>query len=201
MQNFKREYYLKKIRAFVDKQLIKVLTGQRRVGKSYLLMQIRNEIIETKTDANIIYINFEKLEFLELKTLNRLAQYIQAKTKPTANYLFIDEVQEVEGFENLLRGLVSEPNFDIYVTGSNGKLLSGEIASYLSGRQIEIKIKSLSFPEFLEFYKLEPNKQSLDLFLRYGGMPYLHNLPHNELKEEYLRNILNTIIYLSLIHI
>lgn len=199
MENFKREHYLKKIRPFINKQLIKVLTGQRRIGKSYILSQIKDEILEQNPNANIIFINLEKLEFLDKKNISSLSKYITERTKPEMNYLFIDEIQDVEGFENLLRSLVSEPNFDIYITGSNAKLLSGELATYLSGRQIEIRIYSLSFQEFLMFHKKNANQDSLNEFLKTGGMPYLINLSENEMREEYLRNIFNTIIFRDII--
>ncbi len=196
MAILKREVYLKKIRPFVNKQLIKVLTGQRRVGKSYLLSQIRDEILEHNPDANIIYINLEKLEFAHIQNFTHLASYIAAQTKPEINYLFIDEIQDVKGFEKVLRSLVSEPNFDIYCTGSNAKILSGELATYLSGRQIEVRVHGLSFPEYLDLYKLEPNNNSLNAFLEFGGMPYLINLVQDKDSiTEYLQNIFNTILF------
>ncbi len=193
---FKREVYLRKIRPFYNKQLIKVLTGQRRVGKSYLMMQIRDEILEDHPDANIIYINLEKLEYAHIQNFTHLASYIAAHTKPEMNYLFIDEIQDVKGFEKVLRSLVSEPNFDIYCTSSNAKILSGELATYLSGRQIEVRVHAFSFPEFLEFYGLKSDNESLNTFLRFGGMPYLVNLQNDsETKTEYLQNIFNTILF------
>ncbi len=200
MNIYKREYYLQKVRPFIDKQLIKVFTGQRRVGKSYLMMQIRDEIQERKPDANIIYINLEKLEFSKIKNYIQLAEYIATHTKEVNNYLFIDEIQEIEGFEKVLRSLVSEANFDIYCTGSNARMLSGEFATYLSGRQIEIRVHSLSYPEFLEFHQLTNNINTLNLYLQFGGMPYLINLhDDNEIKSEYLNNILNTILFRDIV--
>lgn len=200
MNIYKREYYLQKVRPFIDKQLIKVFTGQRRVGKSYLMMQIRDEIQERKPDANIIYINLEKLEFSKIKNYNQLAEYIANHTKEVNNYLFIDEIQEIEGFEKVLRSLVSEANFDIYCTGSNARMLSGEFATYLSGRQIEIRVHSLSYPEFLEFHQLTNDINTLNLYLQFGGMPYLINLhDDNEIKSEYLNNILNTILFRDIV--
>jgi predicted AAA+ superfamily ATPase len=200
MNIYKREYYLQKVRPFIDKQLIKVFTGQRRVGKSYLMMQIRDEIQERKPDANIIYINLEKLEFSKIKNFTQLAEYIATHTKEVNNYLFIDEIQEIEGFEKVLRSLVSEANFDIYCTGSNARMLSGEFATYLSGRQIEIRVHSLSYPEFLEFHQLTNNINTLNLYLQFGGMPYLINLhDDNEIKSEYLNNILNTILFRDIV--
>lgn len=200
MNNYKREYYLQKVRPFIDKQLIKVFTGQRRVGKSFLMMQIRDEILERKLDANIIYINLEKLEFSKIKNYTQLAEYIASQTKKAYNYLFIDEIQEIEGFEKVLRSLVSEPDFDIYCTGSNAKMLSGEFATFLSGRQIEIRVHSLSYPEFLNFHQFNNDSNTLNLYLQFGGMPYLINLLNdNEIKSEYLNNILNTILFRDIV--
>jgi predicted AAA+ superfamily ATPase len=196
MKNFKRDIYLQKIKPFINKQLIKVLTGQRRVGKSYLLHQIKEEILFLNKKANIIFINLEKIEFSHIQNYIQLSDYIRSKTKPETNYLFIDEIQDVDGFEKVLRSLVSEPNFDIYCTGSNAKILSGELATYLSGRQIELRVHSLSYLEYLTFYGLENNAESLQSFMRFGGMPYMIHLEYNiEVISEYLQNITNTIIF------
>ena len=196
MKNFKREYYLQKIRPFVNKQLIKVLKVQRRVGKSYILQQIKNEILTANPTANIIFINLEKLEFSHIQNFTQLSEFIESKTKPEHNYLFIDEIQDIENFEKVLRSLVSEPNFDIYCTGSNAKILSGELATYLSGRQIEIKIHPLSYSEFLDFYDKKKNLDTLNSYMRFGGMPYMINLEDiDEVKNEYLQNIFNTIVF------
>lgn len=196
MNIIKREYYLKKIRPFVNKQLIKVITGQRRVGKSYLMMQICEEILLQNPQANVIYVNLEKLEFSHIQNFMQLADYIKSKTKIANNYLFIDEIQDITGFEKVLRSLVSEPNFDIYCTGSNAKILSSELSTYLSGRQIEIRVHPLSFLEYLQFYNKTADSDSLNAFLRFGGMPFMINLDDNhEVKTEYLQNIFSTILF------
>ena len=200
MNNYKREFYLQKIRPFVNKQLIKVLTGQRRVGKSYILQQIKDEIITANPNANIIFINFEKLEFSHIQNYTQLSEFIQSKTKPENNYLFIDEIQDIQNFEKVLRSLVSESNFDIYCSGSNAKILSGELATYLSGRQIEIKIHPLSYLEFLDFYNKKKNFETLNSYMRFGGMPYMINLEDiDEVKNEYLQNIFNTIVFRDIV--
>jgi len=200
MNNYKREFYLQKIRPFVNKQLIKVLTGQRRVGKSYILQQIKDEIITANRNANIIFINLEKLEFSHIQNYTQLSEFIQSKTKPENNYLFIDEIQDIQNFEKVLRSLVSESNFDIYCTGSNAKILSGELATYLSGRQIEIKIHPLSYLEFLDFYNKKKNFETLNSYMRFGGMPYMINLEDiDEVKNEYLQNIFNTIVFRDIV--
>lgn len=200
MQNFKREHYLQKIRPFKEKNLIKVLTGQRRVGKSFILQQIKNEIITDNPKANIIDINLEKLEFNYIKTFKDLYGYIKDKSINQINYLFIDEIQEVKKFEKTLRSLLTENNYDIYCTGSNAKILSGELATILSGRQIEIKIHSLSFTEFIKFHHKLPNSDALQQYLQFGGMPYLINLPNDpDIRNEYLKNIFTTILFRDIV--
>ena len=192
-----RDNYISKIEPFINQSLIKVLTGQRRVGKSYLLFQLINLISEKNKDSNIIYINLEDLNFDFLKSAKDLHDYvIQQLSSVKPNYLFIDEIQDIEGFEKALRSLALKDNIDIYVTGSNAKMLSGELATVLSGRYIEIKVYSLSYPEFLQFHSLENSDDTLALFMKYGGLPYIRNLPlEDEVIFEYLKNIYNTIIY------
>ena len=196
MENIKREIYLEKIRPFINQPLIKVLIGQRRVGKSFLMRQVAVEILSGNAEANIIYIDKEKYEFDAIQNYHHLMEYIKSRQKEGMNYLFIDEVQEIKEFEKTLRSLLSETNFDIYCTGSNAKMLSGEIATILSGRQITFKIYSLSFIEFCQFNRLEMNLQTLNSFLKYGGLPYLMHLPkQDEIIFEYLRNIYSTILF------
>jgi len=192
----KRLIYLDKIKPFIDKDIIKVIIGQRRVGKSYLLFQIMDLIKQKHKKANIIYINKELNEFDNIKNYQNLLDYIKKKTiKNKKNYIFIDEIQDIEKFEKALRSLKATGKYDIYCTGSNAKLLSGELATFLSGRYVEIKIFSLSYFEFLTFHKLKDNQDSFLKFIKYGGLPYLINL---ELKDEivydYLKSIYNTIL-------
>ena len=195
--NIKRETYLKKIRPFYDKALIKILTGQRRVGKSYLLLQIMEEIRHRKPKANIIFIDKEKFEFSAIKDGVKLMLYVKDHVKEkTANYLFIDEVQEIDSFEKTLRSLLNEGIADIYCTGSNAQLFSSELATLLSGRQVAVKIHPLSFPEFLKFHDLINNDHALNYFLEFGGLPFLINLPkEKQVVFEYLKNIVSTIIF------
>lgn len=188
--------YWKKVSPFVGKEVIKVIVGQRRVGKSYFLFQIMDEIRKINPRANIIYINKESEAFFEIKTSKDLLAYIKKKVVPRhKNSIFIDEIQEIEGFEKALRDLASHGGYDIYCTGSNARMLSSELATGLSGRYVEITMHSLSFEEFLTFHKLKADENALYKYLRYGGMPYLVNL---ELKDEvvydYLKNIYNTIL-------
>lgn len=200
MKNIKREKYLQSIRPYFNKPLIKVLTGQRRVGKSYLLKQIADEIREQNPGSNIIFIDFEKFEFEEIKTYQDLHAHIKLNSLQSYNYIFIDEIQEIEGFEKVLRSLLSDGNYDIYVTGSNSNIFSSELATFLSGRQIEIFVQSLSFVEFLEFNDLQAEKISLERYLKHGGLPFICNLPNDDdLVFDYLKNIYATILYRDIV--
>lgn len=192
-----RESYISKIEPFINTSLIKVLTGQRRVGKSYLLFQLINLISEKYDPANIIYINLEDLAFDFIKNAKDLNDYvIQNLSSANPNYIFIDEIQDVEDFEKALRSLVLNDNVDIYITGGNATMLSGELASTLSGRYLEFNVYSLSYLEFLNFHSLDDSDESLALFMKYGGLPYITNLPLNDdVIFEYLKNIYSTIIY------
>jgi len=192
-----RNNYLKRIKPFVNKNIIKVLTGQRRVGKSSLLIQIKEEIRRSDKGSNIIYINKEDYEFNFIKDPNSLYNYVESKLSlKNNNYLLIDEIQDIYEFEKVLRHYQSKNNIDIYCTGSNAKMLSRELSTYLSGRYVEFKIYSLSYSEFLEFNNLKSDKESLNRYLRYGGLPFLRNLPDNNIViKEYLKGIYTTIIY------
>jgi len=193
----KRTKYLKKIAPFIDKDLIKVIVGQRRVGKSYFLFQIMDEIKKRHKVANIIYVNKELYKFDEIKDYKILLSYIKKHTKTgrKKNYVFIDEIQEIDKFEKALRSLNASGKYDIYCTGSNAKLLSGELATYLSGRYIEVQIFSLSYREFLIFHKLEDTPKTFMQYIKYGGLPYLMHLESNdEVVYDYLKNVYNTIL-------
>jgi len=196
MNYINRPAYTDRIKPFIGKQIIKILTGQRRVGKSYVLYQIADYIKAQYPDANIVYINREYAEFEHIKTHTALLDYVSGQFKEsTNNYLFIDEVQEIDSFQLALRSLFAENKCDIFCTGSNAKMLSGELATYLSGRYIEFKIHSLSYVEFLSFHKLENSNETLLKYLTFGGMPYLTNIGlDNELPFEYLKNVYSTIL-------
>ncbi len=196
MKLINRPIYTKRISLFIGKDIIKVLTGQRRVGKSCILQQMMNVIKESDPSAVIIYINMEFEEFRLIRNDHDLFEFLKGKLLPKVkNYLFIDEIQDIEGFENVLRSLQAKESCDIFCTGSNAKILSGELSTYLSGRFIEFHIHSLSYSEFLVFHQLESNNKSLMLYLTYGGMPYLSRLSlTDELVFEYLRNIYSTIL-------
>jgi predicted AAA+ superfamily ATPase len=194
---FKRNLYIERIRPFVNTQMIKVIVGQRRVGKSYLLYQIMDEIKTNDPQADILYINKELFEFDSLRDYTDLIRYVRENRKSTEKkcYLFIDEIQDIEYFEKALRTFFAEDGYDIYCTGSNANLLSGELATYLSGRYIEIKVYGLTYSEFLQFHNLEDNENTFSKYYKFGGLPYLIHLPLEEnFVSEYLRNIYHTII-------
>ncbi|MEG9532681.1 ATP-binding protein [Mannheimia indoligenes] len=190
-----RKRYLERVRPFIGKSLIKVFSGQRRVGKSYLLFQIMQEIQASNEQANLIYVNKEDLAFSTLKTAKDLEEFVLSqKKKGQKNYIFIDEIQEISDFEIALRLLLLDDELDLYCTGSNAHLLSRDIVGALSGRSIEINVHSLSYFEFLEFMKLEDSNKALSQFLKYGGLPYLKDLPlQDNIVFEYLKNIYSTI--------
>jgi len=191
-----RPYYTEKICQYIGQPIIKILTGQRRVGKSCILKQLMNIIRESDSKANLIYINKELKEFRTIRNDDDLYQTIRAQLKNNGqNYVFIDEIQEVANFQNTLRSLLAEENCDIYCTGSNANMLSGELATYLAGRYMEFPIHSLSYYEFLTFHKLENSNQSLQKYLRIGGMPYLKHFKGDEqLFFDYLQNLYSTIL-------
>lgn len=195
-----RREYLSKIKPFIDKNLIKVLVGQRRVGKSSLLILVADWIKEQNKNANIIFIDKEDYIFESLKNHEDLFNYIETHKSKENNYLFIDEVQEIDGFEKILRNYNKQKEFDIYCTGSNAKIFSSELASYLSGRQIIIPIGSLNFKEFCLFHQLKENETALQKYMRFGGLPYLIHLPDIEkVRFEYMRNIFDTILLRDII--
>ena len=184
------------------KNIAKVLTGQRRVGKSFLLYQIMQQILKEEPNAHIIYINFEDFAFSQIQTAESLYHFITSQLQNnTFNYIFIDEIQEIPEFEKAIRSLLLNPLNDIYLTGSNAKMLSGELATYLSGRYIEFNIYSLSYTEFLAFHHLDNTAASLDLYSRYGGLPYLANLPlKDEIVNEYLKSVYSTIVFRDIVN-
>lgn len=193
----KRDSYIKRIIPFMRKPIIKVLTGQRRVGKSFILFQLIEEIRAEEPDAHIVYINKEDMEFDYMQNAKELYEYVQQRNNlDKRNYIFIDEIQDIDEFEKALRSLLLDENNDIYITGSNAKMLSGELATYLSGRYIEFNIYSLSYIEFLQFHGLPDAENSYAMFSRFGGLPYLIHL---ELKDnvvfEYLQSIYSTIVF------
>ncbi|MDA3839502.1 MAG: ATP-binding protein [Patescibacteria group bacterium] len=193
----KRDLYFNRIKPYINKNLIKVIVGQRRVGKSYFLYQLMDELISLgMKKSEIVYIDKESLDFDKISNYKDLGTYIKnIEKKNKVKAIFIDEIQEIENFQKTLRHWQSKNSYDIYCTGSNANILSGEIATILSGRYVEIEIFSLSYKEFLLFHKLEDIDDTLLSYIKYGGLPYLTNLKlEDDIAYDYLRNIYNTII-------
>jgi uncharacterized protein len=192
-----RPMYWNKISPYAGKPIIKVLVGQRRVGKSYLMYQIMAHIREEHPRAALIYINKELHEFAAIRNGDGLLVHIKKMAGQSKKVcIFIDEIQDISGFEKSLRSLAAQEKFDIYCTGSNVFLLSGELATYISGRYVEIKVYGLSYQEFLVFHKLTDNNESLLKYMRYGGLPYLKNLAlEDRIVYDYLQNIYTSILY------
>ena len=200
----KRDEYIKKIVPFIDKDVIKVLTGIRRSGKSVMLKLLMEELKNRGINENqFIYINFENLKYRNLKNYERLYDFILNKVddKYKSYYIFLDEIQEVEEWERCVNSLRvdEELRFDIYITGSNAKLLSGELSTYLAGRYIEFVVYPFSFKEFFEIIQ-EKNqeikvKEAFQDYVKFGGMPFLHNLDYNfEASMQYLQDLYASII-------
>lgn len=195
MNIINRQAYLDKIEKYLGKETIIVLVGQRRVGKSYLLKLFRDKkLAEGKN--NIIYIDKEKRQFDFIKTYRELDNYIEEHRKKDArNYILIDEVQDVGEFERTLRNYRTEPDTEIVVTGSNAKMLSGELATLIGGRYKEIYIQPLSYREFLEFHQLSDSDDSLTKYIQFGGLPGLVRIGlDDEVVREYLMDVYHTVL-------
>lgn len=197
MKIISRQNYVDHILKYMGKGLIIALTGQRRVGKSYVVRQLVQELLANNPQANIVYINKEKTKFNDIQNAGDLSRYLEGKfIDGRDNYLLIDEVQDIDEFENVLRSLNADEECQIVVTGSNAKMLSSELSTYLGGRYIEIHVQSLSYREFLTFHNLEDSDESLQLYLGFGGLPHLYRLglDNEDMVWEYIQNIYNTIV-------
>ena len=197
-----RKAYTGRVEPFIRKPLVKVFTGQRRVGKSYILYQIMSKILKEDSGANIIYINKEDTRFDFIRNYDDLVKYIEAKkVGRKIIYIFIDEIQDITEFEKAVRSLLLDKKNDIYITGSNARLLSGELATLLGGRTIEFKVYSLSYREYILFHRLKDEDESLRKYSLYGGLPFLINLKlEDEVVFEYLKNIYNTIVLRDIVY-
>lgn len=188
----KRDKYLSNIKNFINKDIVKVIIWQRRVWKSYILLQIIDELKSNfkALDEEIIYINKEDIKWDKVQDYKDLYEEVK-----NFKYIFIDEIQDITYWEKAIRSLQSSWNHDIYITWSNSNLLSSELSTFLSGRYISFNIYPLNYKEFLEFHKLEANSENFLKYLKFWWLPYLTNL---ELEEEivysYLKDVVNTII-------
>ena len=193
-----RELYINKLLSYKDTEFIKVITGIRRCGKSSLLKIFKDEILKENKKANIIYMNFESFEFDDIKNYKEMHDWIKERTKQNQkNYILLDEIQRITGWEKVVNALLIDINSDIYITGSNAYLLSSELSTYLTGRYIEIKVLPLSFKEFLDFTVLEDNISIEDKFIEYvkfGGMPGIITIKNEaDLYENVIKGIYNTV--------
>lgn len=191
-----RKEYLDQLINWRDEQVIKVVTGIRRCGKSILLLQFQQWLKENGvTDEQIVSVNFEELEYEELLDYKKLYQYLKERlVSGKTTYIFLDEIQKVSSFEKVVDSLYVKPNVDLYITGSNAYMLSGDLATLLTGRYVEIKMLPLSFGEFLSMTGLEP-EQGFPEYLRSGGMPYIATMNRTDEKvSTYLEGIYNTVI-------
>ena len=196
----KRELYLEKIRDSYNSELIKIIVGVRRSGKSVLLMQIIDELKELGIDEDhIIYINFEDYDYTDYTKPREFNNYIKSKIVDKKKYyLFFDEIQNVEDFEKVINSFRATFNASIFITGSNSKVLSGELSTHLAGRYISIRIMPFTFLEYLELQKQQGIfKDKDDAFLEYlewGGMPQIYNSTSIQERKMYLRDLYNTVI-------
>lgn len=196
MEIIERPIYIDRVRPYIGKSLIKLLIGHRRVGKSYLLMQLQDIIRAEMPDVQIVYINKEQHEYASIVNAEALFQYLDRHVEEQKRVaIFIDEIQDIDGFEKVLRDLATRNRFDIYCTGSNANLLSGELATYLGGRYIEIKVHGLSYAEHLRFHQAEDTPVEFQRYLQFGGLPYLIHLPSDAaVVNGYLSGIYNSIL-------
>ncbi|WP_458406235.1 ATP-binding protein [Methanobrevibacter sp.] len=197
----KRDLYLNQIIPLIDNELIKVITGVRRCGKSYMLGLIKDELINRGiNENNIILINFESAKYRNVSNASELDLLIESLVGNIEGkvYLFFDEIQNVDGWEISINACRVDWDCDIYITGSNSKLLSGELATHLTGRYFEIKMYPFSFKEFLEYKQQPPSDELFNEYMEYGGFPHVFSLDDED-KLKYLHDLFNSILYNDLI--
>ncbi len=198
MEIIKRNIYLSKIRKYYDIDLIKVLTGIRRCGKSIILNQIMAELKEKVQENHIIYMNFEDFQFYEINTAKRLNTYVKDKIIDSEKYyLFFDEIQHVSEFERVIASFKTTINCSIFITGSNSKLLSGELATLLVGRTVEFKIMPFSYYEAVLFYKSNKKKIPQNFiydYIKWGGMPQRFVFTDEADIKKYLEDVFDGIV-------
>lgn len=194
----KREEYLKKIRPFMSKEIVKVLTGIRRCGKSVMLELIKEDLVlQGIKKENFFTVNFETGAVSYVKSLEETYEVVKefAAKRKEKIYLFFDEIQELPHWENLINSIMIDFDADIYITGSNAKMLSGELATYLGGRYVEFKIYPFSFAEVLQMLPSKPEAEVFQIYLTRGGMPFLYQFPFDEMSsKQYLCDIYDSIV-------
>lgn len=199
----KRDYYLKKIIPFIDTDLVKVLTGIRRSGKSVMMLLIKDELIKRGVlTEQIISINFEDFDYIKLRDPFILNEWIKTKARGIKGkiYLFLDEIQEVSNWEQVINSFRVSLNIDIYITGSNAKLLSGDMATYLAGRYVQFDIYPFSYHEFLIARGVSESATEFQQYIQLGGMPFLINLLYQkDASRQYLLDVYNSVLLKDII--
>ena len=168
-----RNSYLEKIDRYLGKDTIIILTGQRRIGKSYILRMFRDRV-SNNPSSNVIFVDKEKHEFDDIKTYKDLNTYIdERRNKAKTNFILVDEIQDIEEFERSVRSYYEEPDIEIVVTGSNSRMLSSDLSTLIGGRYKEIYVQSLSYDEFMHFHQLPDTDETLSRYIQFGGLPGL----------------------------
>ena len=200
MNAIPRQEYLDKIERYLGKDTIIILTGQRRIGKSYLLRLFKDKAARTE-NANVIFIDKEKNEFDDIKTHRDLNAYIdERRDRSKTNYILVDEIQEIEEFERSIRSYYEEPDIEIVVTGSNSKMLSSDLSTLIGGRYKEIYVQALSYEEFMRFHQLTDSDDTLAKYIQFGGLPGLLKMGLDEQDaREYQMDVYHTVLFKDVI--
>lgn len=197
-----RQDYIEKIKPFINNHIIKVLIGTRRSGKSTILKQIIDSLLNDGIpQENIVWINFELSDYFEITDIKKLEDYISCQIENVEGriYLFFDEIQVIPQWEKLINSYFAKEIFDIYITGSNSKLLSGEFATYLSGRYVELNIYPFSFQEYIEYHEISDDyKSHFYNYLEDGGMPSTYNYKGDD-KNLVIMDLYNSIVLKDII--
>ena len=190
-----RQRYLEKVERYLGKDTIIILTGQRRIGKSYILRLFRDKVSKD-AGANVIFIDKEKHEFDDIKTYKDLNAYIdERRNKAKTNFILVDEIQDIEEFEKSVRSYYEEPDIEIVVTGSNSKMLSSDLSTLIGGRYKEIYIQALSYEEFMLFHQLPDSDDTLAKYIQFGGLPGLVKMGLDEQDaREYQQDVYHTVL-------
>ncbi len=195
MKAIPRHNYLDKIERYLGKDTIIILTGQRRVGKSFIL-RLFKEKIERDERNNVIYIDKEKYAFDDIRTYQELNAYIDKRRDQTKmNYILVDEIQDIEAFEKSIRSYYEEPDVELIVTGSNSKMLSSDLSTLIGGRYKEIYVQPLGYEEFMTFHNLTDSNETLSKYIQFGGLPGLvrYGLDEQDARE-YQMDVYNTVL-------
>ena len=201
MEIIQRPEYLQQVQHFFGKETIIVLTGQRRVGKSYVLMSLR-DLLSASKNNNVIYINKEKKEWDNIVTYKDLNKYLEERYVPDKqNYILIDEIQEIDSFEKSVRHWRTEPQTDLVITGSNAETLSSDLSTLLGARYHEVYIQALTYKDFIRFHRLEEGDDALSLYINSGGLPGLVKYDIRDENEvySYAQDVLNTALVKDII--